>query len=319
MWRPGIRTGVKRGSTVHLVEFFGPVLGVMTAATLAEAIGIQNEVDYGLTAGLHSLDPAEIATWLDQVQAGNLYVNRGTTGAVVRRQPFGGWKKSVVGAGFKAGGPNYLLGLGDWAPAQHSDTAGPIDSRLQRALDAAGEIIEAADLASLRRAFASDTQAWSTQIGVAKDVSELTAERNLLRYHPLPVHVRLAENGSPTALVRVLGAALLTGAPVDVSVPPELPDWTKQLSDKLGFVVTAQSDARWQDSMATRAPARIRLIGGDARALAIRTGGRPDVAVYAHAVTESGRLELLPFVREQAISITAHRFGTPNHLTDTII
>jgi RHH-type proline utilization regulon transcriptional repressor/proline dehydrogenase/delta 1-pyrroline-5-carboxylate dehydrogenase len=87
MWSPGIRDGVQRGSTVHLTEFFGPVLGIMTAKTLEEAIEIQNQVDYGLTAGLHSLDADEIGQWLGKVQAGNLYVNRGITGAIVQRQP----------------------------------------------------------------------------------------------------------------------------------------------------------------------------------------------------------------------------------------
>ncbi|MDF2442994.1 MAG: RHH-type transcriptional regulator, proline utilization regulon repressor / proline dehydrogenase, partial [Subtercola sp.] len=114
LWSAGLRTGVARGSQFHLTEYFGPVLGVMTAATIEEAIALQNEVDYGLTAGLHSLDPEELRLWLDTVQAGNLDVNRGTTGAIVRRQPFGGWKKSAVGAGTQAGGPNYLIGLGSW-------------------------------------------------------------------------------------------------------------------------------------------------------------------------------------------------------------
>ena len=49
------------------------------------------------------------------------------------------------------------------------------------------------------------------------------------------------------------------------------------------------------------------------------TGGRPDLAVWAQPVTEAGRVELLPFLREQAVSITAHRFGTPNHLTDALL
>ncbi|HBH57837.1 MAG TPA: 1-pyrroline-5-carboxylate dehydrogenase, partial [Arthrobacter bacterium] len=111
LWSPGVRYGVRRGSYFHLTEFFGPVLGVMTADTLEEAIAIQNQIEYGLTAGLHSLDPEELGTWLDSIQAGNLYVNRGITGAIVQRQPFGGWKKSAVGAGTKAGGPNYLAGL----------------------------------------------------------------------------------------------------------------------------------------------------------------------------------------------------------------
>ena len=105
LWSPGVRSGVRRGSYFHLTEFFGPVLGVMTAETLEEAIAIQNQIEYGLTAGLHSLNADELGLWLDTIQAGNLYVNRGITGAIVQRQPFGGWKKSAVGAGTKAGGP----------------------------------------------------------------------------------------------------------------------------------------------------------------------------------------------------------------------
>ena len=59
LWSPGVRYGVRRGSYFHLTEFFGPVLGVMTAETLEEAIAIQNQIEYGLTAGLHSLNPEE--------------------------------------------------------------------------------------------------------------------------------------------------------------------------------------------------------------------------------------------------------------------
>ena len=58
-----------------------------------------------------------------KVQAGNLYVNRAITGAIVQRQPFGGWKKSTVGSGTKAGGPSYLIALSDWEPAQATATA----------------------------------------------------------------------------------------------------------------------------------------------------------------------------------------------------
>src|SRR5690606_9752452 len=99
LWSPGVRAGVRGGSEFHRTEYFGPVLGVMTASSLDEAIALQNGSDYGLTAGIHSLDPAEVARWIDTVEAGNLYVNRGITGAIVQRQPFGGWKRSTVGTG----------------------------------------------------------------------------------------------------------------------------------------------------------------------------------------------------------------------------
>ena len=114
-WTPGIKVGVRPGSSFHRVEVFGPVLGLIAVDDLDEAIKVQNAVDYGLTGGIHSLDPHEVEQWLDDVEVGNAYVNRGTTGAVVQRQPFGGWKRSSVGVGAKTGGPDYLLQLGTWA------------------------------------------------------------------------------------------------------------------------------------------------------------------------------------------------------------
>src|SRR5688572_5815268 len=75
---------------------------------LEEAIEIVNATGYGLTSGLHSLDEREHELWKAKVCAGNLYINRGTTGAIVLRQPFGGLGKSCVGPGMKAGGPNYV-------------------------------------------------------------------------------------------------------------------------------------------------------------------------------------------------------------------
>lgn len=121
LWTPGVRLGVTSGSDFHETEFFGPVLGVMTATNLDAAIALQNGVAYGLTVGLNTLDPSDLAVWLDRVEADNLYVNRGITGAIVRRQSFGGWKRSSVGAGAKTGGPNYLGRLGTWTSTQQHD------------------------------------------------------------------------------------------------------------------------------------------------------------------------------------------------------
>ncbi|PPF90238.1 1-pyrroline-5-carboxylate dehydrogenase [Subtercola sp. Z020] len=313
LWSAGLRTGVARGSEFHLTEYFGPVLGIMTAATIEEAIAMQNEVDYGLTAGLHSLDPEELRVWLDTVQAGNLYVNRGTTGAIVRRQPFGGWKKSAVGAGTKAGGLNYLIGLGSWVP----DAVDHVGS------DAAAEGA-AADAAFLARAQASDEAAWAAEFGVARDVSGLSAERNVFRYRTLPVTVRLSAGAPVLHLLRVLSAAAAAGAPVEVS--SAVPVRAATLATAVGSAyagalrVTVETDAEWL-ARASTLPSmqRVRLIGGDRTALAEATGGRPDLAVYDNPVTTSGRLELLPFLHEQAISITRHRFGAPSTLSDGVI
>jgi RHH-type proline utilization regulon transcriptional repressor/proline dehydrogenase/delta 1-pyrroline-5-carboxylate dehydrogenase len=107
LWSPGIKLGVQPGSFFHRTECFGPVLGLMRAENLEHAIDLANAVPFGLTSGIQTLDDREIARWVDRLEAGNLYVNRPITGAMVGRQPFGGNRLS--GTGSKAGGPDYLL------------------------------------------------------------------------------------------------------------------------------------------------------------------------------------------------------------------
>jgi RHH-type proline utilization regulon transcriptional repressor/proline dehydrogenase/delta 1-pyrroline-5-carboxylate dehydrogenase len=313
LWTPGVREGVQRGSVVHLTEFFGPVLGVMTAATLADAIAMQNEVDYGLTAGLHSLDPAEVGVWLSQVQAGNLYVNRGTTGAIVQRQPFGGWKKSSVGPGTKAGGPNYLIGLGGWSPARSSSTS-TLGCRADQLLAAGHECrLPADELDSLERALRSDAAAWEEEFALTKDVSQLAIERNLFRYVPSAAEIRYS-SGSLAALVRVVAAAVQAGATARVSSAITLPAPLAEVFDGIGLAWSVEDDETWMRGLSAYRDRRVRLIGGDPQAFARATQGRPDLALYAEPVTEAGRIEMLAFLKEQAITVTAHRFGTPHDL-----
>ncbi len=177
LWSPGVKAGVSPGSPFHLTECFGPVLGIMRAADLDQAIRWQNQPAYGLTAGLHALDPAEIERWREAVRAGNLYVNRGTTGAIVRRQPFGGWKRSVVGPGAKAGGPNYVASMGSW-PALAGAAAGPDDYA------------------------AACGRAWQ-DMQVARDPTGLTAEANAFRYCPLERVVLCRGSGVTDAVAGV--------------------------------------------------------------------------------------------------------------------
>ena len=321
-WTPGVKTGVREGSYFHLTEFFGPVLGIMHAKDLDEALRLQNAVDYGLTAGIHSLDSEEVATWLDRVEAGNLYVNRGITGAIVQRQPFGGWKRSAVGAGAKAGGPNYLFGLGEWAPADlpaaaPSAAVVPVVAAL---LDAAGAEVDAAEAEWLHRAAASDERAWVDEFGAVSDKSGLGVERNLFRYRPVAVDVRIAEGSPLVDGIRVLAAALRSGSPFTVSAQA-LPSRIEKALRAHGVSVKHESDAAWTKRYAKAANSwhRVRLVGGDAAALHEALDGSPDVAVWSHAVTGAGRVEMLPFLHEQAVSITNHRFGNPTTLADGVI
>ncbi|MGN6271706.1 MAG: proline dehydrogenase family protein [Protaetiibacter sp.] len=319
MWTPGIKAGVAAGSAFHRIEYFGPVLGIMHALTLDEAIELQNAVDYGLTAGIHSLDASEVARWIDRVEAGNLYVNRGTTGAIVQRQPFGGWKRSVVGTGAKAGGPNYLLGLGTMrtVPSADAGAAAEVAPRLARVVHAfaAGDPRAAAFLA---RAAASDARAWAEEFGVVRDVTGLAAERNAFRYRDVPVTVRAEAGADPVELARVALAGLVAGSAVTVSLAAELGVEQAEALSSAGVEVRVEDADSWLSSTAALRDARVRLLGGRAEELLTALGGRPDIAVYDGAVTESGRVELLPFLREQAVAITAHRFGTPSAIVEAL-
>jgi RHH-type proline utilization regulon transcriptional repressor/proline dehydrogenase/delta 1-pyrroline-5-carboxylate dehydrogenase len=139
------------------------------------------------------------------------------------------------------------------------------------------------------------------------------------------VTVRLSEGEPLVHLVRTVAAGVHAGSTLTVSSGVELPAPLRTVLSGLGIDATVEDDAEWLAAAGRLAEAgtlsggRIRLIGGNAKALAEATGGRPDLAIYSHPVTEAGRVELLPFLHEQAISITAHRFGTPNHLSDRLI
>ena len=90
-------------------ELFGPVLCVFRVRSFAEALALANDTDYGLTGGVYSRSPSHLEQAIQAFEVGNLYLNRPITGALVGRQPFGGYKLS--GLGTKAGGPDYLLQL----------------------------------------------------------------------------------------------------------------------------------------------------------------------------------------------------------------
>ena len=104
---PTIFTDVSADATIACEEIFGPVLAVIKAKSFDEAISIANGVVYGLTGGVYSRNPVNLNKARERFAVGNLYLNRSITGAIVGRQPFGGFKMSGVGS--KAGGPDYLL------------------------------------------------------------------------------------------------------------------------------------------------------------------------------------------------------------------
>ncbi len=307
LYRPGIRAGVKKGARSHLEEFFGPMLAIVCVETLAEALEVQNATEYGLTAGLHSLNQDEIEYWLENVQAGNLYVNRGITGAIVQRQPFGGWKRSSVGAGFKAGGPNYVQQFGTWHKEPIEQIPSPLAPKIETLLSDAGSTLNAEEISKLRTSFALDALSWSEEFGIAKDVSNLGVEINALRHVPRDnVTIRASHDADDFDVARLIGAALLANSPVKLS---SANDRHRVFAPFVNEFMVQDTD-EFLDQIESSNPGRIRLIGGEEHSIILSAvGTHPDWFVNAKPVTYSGRIELLTFLKEQAVCITNHRFG----------
>lgn len=215
LWSPGIKLGVKPGSFFHQTECFGPVLGLMRAESLDDAVRLQNDVPFGLTAGFHSLDDHEIATWTERVEAGNLYINRGITGAIVNRQPFGGWKRSSVGPGAKAGGPNYV--------------------NLFRRLRDTHSV-------PLQDAKQNYRRSWLRRFCRNNNPSELLCERNDFRYQPRKgVFVRLPDRDEGT-IAMLQAAAEQCDVPVEFSIATEEP--VGEVVERFPAILATFSDLR---------------------------------------------------------------------------
>ncbi len=270
LWSPGVKIGVQPGSWTHLTEWFGPVLGVLRAPDLDTAIAWQNAVEYGLTAGIHALDTGECETWIERIQAGNVYVNRGTTGAVVNRQPFGGWKKSAVGPTAKAGGENYVACLRDWSPGEGALTN-------------------------------DDVQSWWAGTGsTARDLTGLTVERNLIRYRPMgsPILVRVDGGTRPADLESVRRLAARTGTRVVLSCATSRGADTRveSVAEAVQRVTRGEvSRVRW---LSSEDPGDLAVVGLDA-----------GVSVDRRPIASSVAVEGPRWMHEQSVCVTAHRYG----------
>ena len=272
MWSPGVKIGVQPNSWSHLNEWFGPVLAIMCAPDLNTAITWQNQTPYGLTAGIQSLDAQECEQWINQVQAGNLYVNRGVTGAIVNRQPFGGWKKSSVGATAKAGGLNYVATLRNW-------------NRLQHFLPMKEQAVR-----------------WFKNTGSqAIDRSGLMVEQNSQRYrhYQKGILVRIDSGTTKDELDFLHWIKKELGVTLRLSAETLIPGLSNLVVEKWEEFVhhaTEFDRVRWLSAELAPTNALIEVgIGCDRR-----------------SITQRGDIELSRWFLEQSVSITQHRYGNTN-------
>ncbi len=231
MWTPGIKWGVSAGSYTHKTEFFGPVLAGMHADNLSQAIEMTNKTGYGLTSGIESLDPREQELWAEKIEAGNLYINRGTIGAITLRQPFGGVKKSALGAGIKAGSPNYVVQfmsvLDHSMPEtgiikqEHPLLSQVLKWKVKAAWHMYSDLNE--EIVKAIRGVTNYIFHMENEFSVYSDYFHLCGQDNILRYNPLgTILVRLHEDDQLSDVLARIAPSKIAGNKVIVSLPKDL-------------------------------------------------------------------------------------------------
>jgi RHH-type proline utilization regulon transcriptional repressor/proline dehydrogenase/delta 1-pyrroline-5-carboxylate dehydrogenase len=339
LYRPGVKWNIRPGGFMHRNELFGPVLGVMPFGRLEEAIEIVHQTGYGLTSGLESLDDREVNLWKENIRAGNLYINRPTTGAIVLRQPFGGVGLSACGPGVKAGGPHYvlpLMHLADPAPrpldakpdAEHdsavgatsrqSVNGGPLRSLVRWLDDARREsLVDRQTAARLTRALGSQQTAFAEEFSQEHDSVKLVGQDNLRRYRPVrALTLRVNSDRERLDALVALAAATAVQTKVTVSMDPRTDDTTKRLLESIadslpGWVEPLEET---DDDLAKRIGDghvdRLRCLRrADADCPAVIACAASFVTIVDEPVLQEGRIECLRYLDEQSISYDYHRYG----------
>lgn len=316
-WSPGVKYGVRPGSYTHLTEFFGPVLGVMRFEKLSEAVALVNQTGFGLTSGLESLDEREWDYWKEHIHAGNLYINRVTTGAIVLRQPFGGMGKSGFGPGMKAGGPNYVAQLMEFTDVPAAVAAGSPDEPTLKVVCEGLRQAAHPEADRIVAALASYARNRQEEFGVEHDHFKLVGQDNVRRYLPVgSVRVRVHPEDSAFEIFARACAAHVVDCGVVISVPPGvdaasvglLETLTESWAGAIEFV--EESDAQLAAAIRDGRVDRVRYAAPGRVALEVlQAGNVAGGIVISVPVSAEGRLELLWYVHEQSISTDYHRYG----------
>jgi len=301
---PGIKLHVKPGSFTHQTELFGPLLALIRAKDLGEALQIANQTPYGLTAGLHSLDEGEQESWLGTIQAGNCYINRKITGALVHLQPFGGTKGSIRGHGFKVGGPNSLIPYMKVAEIGPPSLKEPIADELLLLLKRV-TLLNPEEMKLLRTALGSYAYWWKQLFLKGHEMRELLPfQENRLRYVPEKLALRVLPTDALVDVYLAVGAALTVQARLDVSFDRGLtiPSFQKIVS------VKEESDEEWLLRMKAEDVAKVRFLSLPKESV-LRMLNQFSLRVILRPALVNGRLELLNSLREVSISRECHRYG----------
>jgi RHH-type proline utilization regulon transcriptional repressor/proline dehydrogenase/delta 1-pyrroline-5-carboxylate dehydrogenase len=252
-----------------------------------------------LTAGLHSLDEREHALWKEKIIAGNLYINRPLTGAIVLRQPFGGTKASAFGAGFKTGGPHYLLGL---MQLQACPCDGVFSANLPADFQLLAHALPEKEQV-LKQAFSSYLH-WARIYKQPRDEALVLGQDNFLFGVPHPqITARLQAESEMTSLVLAIGAAKAAQTPFVVSASYDL-----GLPPLPGVEIKIESQAQFCQRLEQGAITRLRLFSPPAADIA-KAASAGFCSLDARPGLEHGQLEVPFALREVSLSCDYHRYG----------
>ncbi|MDR1714589.1 MAG: bifunctional proline dehydrogenase/L-glutamate gamma-semialdehyde dehydrogenase [Prevotella sp.] len=302
--KPTVKWGVKPASFTFRNELFAPLLSVVCIDDLEQGIEFANSSEYGLTAGLQSLDEEEQLLWKNSIEAGNLYINRGITGAIVNRQPFGGMKRSAFGGGIKAGGPNYVSCFVEFAENEVPATS--VRSQLSDLVDADK------DKNRLNYAAESYKNAWGTEFSLERDVNHIYGEENIFRYLPLKsIGLRVQENDNLCDILLILSAVTTAKTPLTVSISgsdSKLQAIEKAALTLLGIVIKMQDEDRFVEEMDNYE--RIRICSPAASDAIYLKAAKLGKHIANNKPLVEGRLEMLHYLKEQSIAYEYHRYGS---------
>ncbi|QKF68188.1 proline dehydrogenase / 1-pyrroline-5-carboxylate dehydrogenase [Arcobacter venerupis] len=314
MLKPAIKWGVSEGSFIHKNELFGPVLAVIKANNLEHAVKIVNDTGYGLTSGIESLDEREVTYWKENLKAGNLYINRGTTGAIVLRQPFGGMGKSAIGAGRKVGIFNYITQFVEFKEKSAPKVAKKYNNDLTRLLEnCKNSSKNKEEFEKLEVALQSYLENFENEFSQAKDYAKVRGEDNHFKYLPLKnVLIRVSSGDTIFETVSRILAAKVSGVHFKVSVNnnAEVKSFlnaTKELFSTRDRLIE-QSD----EELITSISRYDRVIYSDISkvpALVFEAATKLLTFIVRAKPMMEGRLELLNYFIEQSISHSFHRYG----------
>jgi RHH-type proline utilization regulon transcriptional repressor/proline dehydrogenase/delta 1-pyrroline-5-carboxylate dehydrogenase len=302
--KPTVKWGVKPGSYTFKTELFAPLLSVVCIDSLEQGIQLINASEYGLTSGLQSLNEAEQTLWKNSIEAGNLYINRGITGAIVRRQPFGGMKRSAFGGGVKAGGPNYVSCFMEFT--ENDIREAPQSTPLSNLTT------DEKDKDRVNFAYANYRQVWEDVFLQEKDVSHIYGEENIFRYLPLKkVGFRVNTNDNPADILLVAIAAHTAKTPLTISISesnPHLELVRKAAKTLSGTKVVVEEEPAFINSMEQYE--RIRACSEGLSDELYRQAAQSGKHIADNRPLVEGRLELLHYLKEQSIAVEYHRYGS---------